>query len=225
MVRILHSSDLHGKYKKLLAVEEDFDIWLDTGDFFDNRGRTPRTGYNIIPSAEVHFQKNWLHYKDIPTKLKRWLKGRPAILVPGNHDFLDLATILRVKGAQSHRIIPAGVEVGGFLWAGFREINPMDGEWPGETDDFSKLIEETFGVCPDILVTHAPPKGILDEIWDATKDDDDYGIVELAEALATREHHIKAHFFGHAHKSGGHETTRDGVRFFNGSHNIRIIEL
>ena len=40
-MRVLHTSDLHGKYKRLLAVEEPFDVWVDTGDFFHNVGRAP----------------------------------------------------------------------------------------------------------------------------------------------------------------------------------------
>jgi hypothetical protein len=42
---ILHSSDLHGQYKLLLEghANTDFDVWVDTGDFFDNKGRG-RTG-------------------------------------------------------------------------------------------------------------------------------------------------------------------------------------
>lgn len=31
-VRVLHTSDLHGKYKRLLGVTEPFDLWVAAGE-------------------------------------------------------------------------------------------------------------------------------------------------------------------------------------------------
>ena len=53
-MRVLHTSDLHGKYKRLLAFDEPFDVWVDTGDFFDNVGRAPKTDYRRGPQPKIN---------------------------------------------------------------------------------------------------------------------------------------------------------------------------
>ena len=55
-MKILHSSDLHGSYKELLmALEGDFDVWVDTGDFFPNKTRGDR-------NIETSFQNKWFSW-------------------------------------------------------------------------------------------------------------------------------------------------------------------
>jgi Icc-related predicted phosphoesterase len=216
-IRILHSSDLHGKYKTLLNGDfGDWDLWLDTGDFFDNVGRVSRTGYTILPEAEKISQSRWLGYKDLGHRFKEWLNGRPAIIVPGNHDFVSLANHLIGAGCPNvHSISPEGVNVLGLHWSGFREIPRIASEWAGEIDDFSDLTERVFSGDPDILVTHAPPAGILDGYGG-------YGILELTSGLTYREHRIRHHFFGHEHRDGGRTEEKMGIEFHNGACHARV---
>lgn len=220
-LRILHSSDLHGArggYKALLAWDEPFDVWVDSGDFLPTAGRDKGIGGRIAPEVERTHQIKWLGYKQLASRLTAWLNGRPAIIVPGNHDFVSLYTALKQAGANAHLITPEGVQVAGLTWAGFREINWLDGEWQGETHDLSEQIEQTFASHPDILVTHTPPAGILDG-------HDGYGVTKLTTALTWQEHSIKAHLFGHAHEHGGQEQFEMGIHFINGAGHIKLIEV
>lgn len=209
MLRILHTSDLHGhryNYKALLRVDAPFDVWVDTGDFFPTYGR--RGANSIDPRQEHRHQSSWAAYRSLGQRLVDWLDGRPLISTPGNHDFISLVTLVRRFGGEAHRSTPEGIEVAGKTWAGFREIQWISGEWPGEISDFSDLVSRTMDADPHILVTHSPPLGMLD-----TEPGYEYGIKGLLLALMFRPNRVRAHFFGHAHKCGGIQQTEMDILF------------
>ena len=206
-MRILHTSDLHGRVDILLNALScaDFDLWLDTGDFFPNKTR----GEEYI---ETVFQKEWFEgtpeWISAPGPGPKWsgaapaitelLKGRPAVCVGGNHDYVSLAAILKAVGADAYEVTTKGIEAGGLKFAGFPHIPWIAGEWNNEIHDFRDLVDETFRSNPDVLVTHAPPAGILDVYHGES-----CGIESLMSNLCYTEHKIQAHFFGHVHESGG----------------------
>lgn len=206
-MRILHSSDLHGLWDFLFQFE-DFDIWIDSGDFFPNQTRGDL-------SVEVPFQRACLaEYAD---RIKAWLGDRPLISVPGNHDFIDLVDEL--NPADGYDLTRGPVEIGGETFAGFREIPYIAGEWAGEVHDFQDVIDRTFDADPTILVTHTPPSQILDYSGHS------YGCSALTGALSFRRHRIRHHFFGHIHQCGGMDEVQMGVHFYNGATYIRCIEI
>lgn len=216
-MRILHTSDLHGRYKRLLAEASDFDIWVDTGDFFPNRGRVPQTGMAVISQFERRHQLRWLRLKNLPDRLARWLRGRPAICVPGNHDFIDLGAALRSAGANATSLGSEPASVCGLKWDGFREIPWMAGEWPGEAIEFDPIVRRATMSCPDVLCTHAPPKGILDGSGS-------YGIPALADAV-NKSQSIRLHLFGHEHEDGGSQVQVGGVLFSNAATCLQVVKL
>jgi Icc-related predicted phosphoesterase len=218
-VKVLHSSDLHGGYKTLLVshANTDFDIWIDTGDFFPN-GARPFSGRPVEGKSEVSYQTRWLQYGSVHHRITAWLRGRPALIMPGNHDFISLAEALRKAGADARPITPSGVECLGLRWAGFREIPWIHGAWVGETFDFTQVINDTWATAPDVLVTHGPPAGILDE-------EAGYGNPALTSALTHRPHRIQAHFFGHTHVNGGQTAHELGVLFVNGACTAKVHTL
>ncbi|MEO0603372.1 MAG: metallophosphoesterase [Myxococcota bacterium] len=217
-MRILHSSDLHGRYKRLFAVTEPFDVWVDTGDFIPNRGRVPRTAYTIDPGEERRYQVRWFAMKRLPGRIAAWLGGRPAVVMPGNHDFVNLAMILQRAGVDVRQPEPDGIDHAGLRWAGFREIPAMSGEWPGETHDFTDLLERVVRATPGVLITHAPPEGVLDGVHD-------YGIPGLGDLLRRRMPDTHTHLFGHEHDHGGQHARVAHVDCYNGAETVRIIEI
>jgi len=222
MLRVLHSSDLHGQYKLLLKRDHgDFDIWLDTGDFFDNVGRRPKTGYQIIPHLEASQQERWWGWKKLGPRFADWLDGRPAIVVPGNHDFISLYEGLKRSGVDACLVTPEGVEVAGLRWAGFRQISYIAGEWAGEAyeAELEQLVADTWRGNPDVLVTHSPPSGILN------RKGEDYGLSALTRYLAYHPNRIRWHFFGHDHAGGGEQTEEMGVQFFNGACHAKVHQI
>tara|TARA_Y100000310_G_scaffold194428_2_gene194411 strand:+ start:5882 stop:6559 length:678 start_codon:yes stop_codon:yes gene_type:complete len=214
-IRIAHCSDTHGSPSTVRQVASlDVDLILLTGDCISNLGRVQRTGGLISPKHEIRYQESWFR-----KQAKKWAKDigdRPVISVRGNHDFICPSYWLRHYGVTVHVIDDnnPSVELFGKTWAGFRHVPEMGGEWCGERKDFDDVIEAAFACNPDILVTHAPPAGIL-ECGDGGHDL--RGIPALATALAYRPHNITHHFFGHAHSEGCEVVTEMGIYFANGA--------
>lgn len=216
-VRVLHTSDLHGKYKRLLAFDEPFDVWVDTGDFFDNEGRKPKTDYRINPLIETQYQAKWWRWKNLGERISAWLDGRPAITVSGNHDFLRLASLLRRDHSETYEVTPSGVDVLGLRWSGFREVTQSIGEWMGETPEAGllQLAEQTVASNPDVVLTHARPSGVFETDW----------LTHLGLPGLVGTSTARWHFFGHEHASGGRVLDRDGVRYVNGACHLQVHEL
>lgn len=216
-MRVLHTSDLHGRYKRLLAIDEPFDVWVDTGDFMPNEGRKPKTDYRIVPELESQYQAKWWRWKSLGARIAAWLDGRPAVVVSGNHDFLRLAALLGRDHPATYEVEPGGVEVAGLRWAGFREVTRDIGEWVGETEEprLLELAAATVASKPDVVLTHARPSGVFETEWL-----NHLGLPGLVGATGARWH-----FFGHEHATGGRVIEREGVRYVNGACHLRIHEL
>lgn len=200
-MRIGHFSDLHGKMQPLLDSTEIPDMWVCTGDIFPNKSR------GIIP-IEVPFQTAWFH--DKKESIINKLGGKPLLYVAGNHDYVDFATLLAEAGYPAQTVDSKGVVIDGVRFAGFREIPYIQGEWFGEThsSDLAAIIVNLFDNPPDVLLTHAPPSGILDGEWRV-------GIPALTTVLTYSPHNIRAHLFGHAHIPDGGHVEEMGIQFYN----------
>lgn len=217
-MRVLHTSDLHGRYKELLAFDELFDVWLDTGDFCPNK---PLRGGGLIePATEQGWQSRWLSYKQLPHRLADWLGGRPAVVCSGNHDFIRLCPRFRMGGCDAHEVTPEGFELGGLRWAGFPEILYYQGRWAREVPDerLRVLTRNALATRPDVLVTHEPPAGIL-------ASQEEYGSPAMREELDAAAERPRAHFFGHDHSCGGRDVEQLGIHFYNGATHLRVVEL
>lgn len=224
LLKIGHFSDVHGRVDALISGIDDHrknnsdpDLWICTGDFFGNVTRG-------VVSAEKEYQHRWLHTPlqdgSVIVRLIEALAPIPLLWVPGNHDYINLSWELANMGYPAYEVTPEGVDLMNLKFSGFRQINYIVGEWAGEShsDQLAALVSRTWNSNPDILVTHAPPSGILD----STKG---YGIVSLSNAYAYKDHKIQAHFFGHCHEDGGKEVEVMGVRFFNNACRLKFIDL
>jgi Icc-related predicted phosphoesterase len=126
-----------------------------------------------------------------------WFAAQNApdkLFVPGNHD---------PESDEIRQRIPAGVtfiETGGMVWQGIRFF----------------VLPARFGLDPetapgflppgiDILVTHCPPKGILDE--------GRWGCPILRDLVRTAKPQI--HLFGHCHETGGRMVKVGETVFWN----------
>jgi hypothetical protein len=131
---------------------------------------------------------------------------------------VSLRGLLLGAGVQAHAVSPESTEVFGLRWAGFRHIPSMQGEWPGETDDFDAMVRETLCGDPDVVATHAPPSGILDGHGP-------YGIPPLGQAIRSGAHGVRACFFGHEHGDGGKHRRVGDTDCYNGAERLRVVEL
>lgn len=219
--RIAHISDTHDRPSIVRQVAGlDADIILITGDCMNNRGRV--NGQGIIPANERKYQQGWFR-----KQAKKWavdFAGRPVVCIGGNHDFIGYTRWLTHYGVEVYEITDERpmVEVAGIRFAGFRQVPYLMGEWVGEEHDLRPMVEKALACDPTVLVTHAPPAGILDM---DSADDGGYGVRELMAPLFYGEHRITDHFFGHAHKNGGQTVEEGGIRFHNGAGHCIVHEV
>lgn len=228
MTKILHTSDLHGAYHELLVQLEtipDLNIWVDTGDFFPNKTRGT--------AVEAGYQQKWAtNHTKIASRIAQICNVRniSVISVSGNHDYVSLASLLHLNGmnADSAHDLSSpkkSVTVHGHKFAGFREIPYIDGEWKGEINlaAFRDIVNEAMSHNPDILVTHAPPGGILDN----SSYGGAWGVPYITSYLMNNSHMVKLHMFGHVHGDGGKQVSEGGIQFSNAAsiHSGNIIEV
>ena len=221
MIKLMHASDLHGRYEMLEQAEgQEFDAWCITGDFFPNKARSMMGG--ISPPDEARYQGQWFGHKE--RSILRRLGNKPVITVDGNHDFVSLGALLhRARPGMVHRITPAGWDFMGVRFAGFPNIPYIGGHWNHESgkDVLSALCYDVFEEGdPEVLVTHCPPHGILDEV-------EGYGCTALTSNLAMRTHRVRAHLFGHCHLDGGKSMEKlfgdQKINFHNGAEHVKLV--
>ena len=136
-----------------------------------------------------------------------WFSGLPfkhKIMIAGNHDFAFedqsslMRTILREEYSGITYLEDSGVEIDGFkIWGS--PVTPTFHNWAFNRDH--KDIKKHWDAIPDdvdILLTHGPPYGILDQT--------DVGLNVGCPLLKKRIDdlpNLKIHAFGHIHESNG----------------------
>jgi Icc-related predicted phosphoesterase len=190
-LRIVLSSDTHGRHGDL--VVPDGDLFVHAGDF-TKRGRL----------EEVQSFAAWLEA----------LPHRHKIVVAGNHDFLferdpararallACATYLEHEGA-----VAGGLTVFGSPW------QPWFHDWAFNLRRGAALAEKWAGVPSGVhvLVTHSPPRGVLDRTWGG----ENVGCDDLLAALPRIEPRL--HVFGHIHEAYGTRVESSGRLTVNAS--------
>lgn len=201
-------SDTHNRHEELI-VPEDIDIVIHAGDAASIKD--PYRNENELKSF-----LEW--YSSLPIKHK--------IYIPGNHDTSLQARLLKEEQFPEidtliHRSIKIEDRVKifgspyqpqfGHNWAFNRKPNTLWKLWQDIPDD------------TDILVTHCPPKHILD----LSKDKYNCGDLHLYNRI--KEVQPKYHFFGHIHECGG-QTLQDlkfgKTKFYNAAvMNLKCTEV
>ena len=190
MPRIVCLSDTHNCNEEIIVP--DGDILIHAGDS-TIRG----TQYEVEEFA------HW--YASLPHRYK--------IFVAGNHDWLfqienRFARLLVSKFIylQDSFVIVENLKIYGSPW------QPRFFDWAFNLNRGRELAEK-WSLIPedtDILITHGPPNGILDQ----TPQGDFAGCEQLRKRV--EEIRPKAHIFGHIHCGyGTHEEF--GVKFINAS--------
>lgn len=199
-------------------------------------------GRRVDPIREAGMQGGWLSLENRKGGLRRWFANpsAPVVIVRGNHCFTDLS-----EGFQGGPVWEVSsdptrtTEILGLKFGGCRGINYIIGEWsdelldlgqtgPQRTPSFNKISppagswENVISHLPsdiDVLVTHAPPKGILDV------DGVSYGSKAIRryidQQLYDENRRLRAHFFGHIH--GNHGSKNDGGILFSNAATTHIV--
>lgn len=193
IIKIIHTSDTHSLFQNV----EYGDIFIHTGDFSIG-------GY----IEEYKIFNNWL--LTLPHKYK--------IIILGNHDLeyirekMNLDPLKKAKEMitngiilNSEEITIENLKIFGFEWYWYHN-------WKCETSYLYEGLEEWWKLPDnvDILLTHMPPRGILD---------DNYGSKKIFEVIQNKK--PKYHLFGHIHQSYGYQYhnwgNNIGTTFINSS--------
>ena len=177
MVSLVLMSDTHGHHRE--AEVPYCDLLVHAGDFTFFNGST----------VAIRDFNDWL--PELPHRSK--------VLIPGNHDsgFVDLAYRELITAATL--LVNEGTVMEGLtIWGS--PVTPNDwGAFGPETAEereclFSPIPEDT-----DILITHGPPRGILDGASREKKNSQ--GCDQLLAAV--RRVKPRLHVFGHIHQQYG----------------------
>jgi predicted phosphodiesterase len=194
-------SDTHGFHEQ--EPLEPVDILIHTGD---------STNHRDINKNKIEWERFW-----------DWFCKYPAthrIYVPGNHDTYvsvyrkDIVLPDNTYILCHEKLNIDGIKIWGSpyvpvygQWAFMKPIDSLETLWQSIDDDV------------DILLTHGPPKYILDKVWE--KGDKIHHTGDIA--LYNKVVQIKPiiHAFGHIHDnqySLNHGIfERDGIKYINGS--------
>lgn len=179
-MQIVAISDTHGTHWDLQSLP-DGDVLIHAGDV--TRGGTKE---QVIDFLKWFAEQKHAH----------------KIFVAGNHDFF----FEQADSDEISCIIPdgivylndSGVEIDGFKFWG-SPITPWFNNWAFNRNRGSE-IKKHWNLIPndtDVLITHGPPFGILDETV--------YGKRTGCEELLLRVYQVKPkfHIFGHIHEDYG----------------------
>lgn len=202
IMKIWLISDTHTQHAEL-QVPGDVDMVVHCGDEANSHKSKP----NLIESRDFF---NWFHALDIPHK----------VFIPGNHSVAIEHKLLTPDEYPEIRfLIHQQIEIENLKIFG-SPYTPWFFNWAYNVA--RPDLEAIWATIPneiDLLITHGPPKGILDVTRDwKTKQPIHIGSKSLTDHVLTR---IKpsVHAFGHLHDEAGirnfGEKLEDGVRFIN----------
>ncbi len=191
-MKILFISDTHGLHQQLTHLPPA-DMIIHAGDV-SGRGQV----------AEVQHFLDW--YAALPYQHK--------ILIAGNHDFLfekQPALIQEMMPSNIHYLENESLVIEGIkLWGS--PVSPWFFDWAFNVHRGAP-IRKYWKQIPsdtDILITHGPPHGILDEVHGGEL----VGCEELIKVV--NQIKPKVHVFGHIHEAYGLQE-KNGTTFINAS--------
>lgn len=208
-LKIVAISDTHNRYNKLVIPE--CDILISAGDY----------SFQGTVSEVRNFHK-WLNKQQAKHKIS--VQGNHERYVEINFDLMKSYALEECPGV--HFIDEGLIVIDGLkIWCS--AITPWfcDWAWNRARHESEALIRKVPLIKPhwdripddiNILITHGPPLGILDQLtWvDGTPRSDRVGCHFLRERIRELKD-LDLHFFGHIHHWGGHQVHEDGVSFYN----------
>ena len=210
-------SDSHGRHENIYVMKP--------GDSIDNL----ETLYNITGGVFLPIEADMIiHSGDVSMRgtefevenFLKWYSALPykyKILISGNHDFLFenqrtiaqelIARYPSIKYLESSEVVIEGIKIYG------EPRQPWFHNWAFNVQR-GEAIKKYWDAIPDdvdILITHGPPKGILD----MTMGGEQVGCEDLLHRIWALKN-VKLCQFGHIHEHAGYEFI-NGVHFVNAS--------
>jgi len=216
MIKIVHASDWHAALLELPVA----DLYIVTGDMLPNFP-VPVT-WDIVPSREREHQNKWIDEEINRGTYRRLLgnKDAPVVVVRGNHDFVNYGRLFGGEVFEINEDSTRTVNYCGLKIGGFRGVPSIDGRWCDELSQVDRLNRvNSLPASLDVVVSHAPPKGILSAQWGCTE------YTWLVNRWLYEGGAPLLCCFGHIHEKGGLVETHGGTKFSNASYTYNTIEL
>lgn len=199
-LRVVVVSDTHNQHQKLEVP--DGDILIHCGDM-TNRGSAPE-----LQEVNAWFEELPHRHKLVISGNmdKRW-ESQPS--KSARAKFLPAVTYL-----EDEVIEIEGLRVYASPFTPkFCGVFQLDGQKEAE-EKWSSIPEDL-----DILVTHGPPSGILDNVG--------RGIHAGCPELLKRVQRVtpQYHFFGHIHEDGGKQLTEGSTTFVNAAQHVMVFDI
>ena len=186
-MRIVLISDTHEQHDQVSVP--DGDILLHSGDFTFTGKRSQYERF-----------ANWINNQSHQFK----------VICAGNHDFGAEHILRPLLNESVYMLNDQGVELLGIKFWG-SPFTPRFGNW-AFMEERGEGMRKHWDMIPsdtDVLITHGPPSGILDEGI--------YGSAGCEELHAAYQYiHPQIHVFGHIHGAYGHVKHWD-TDFYNAS--------
>ncbi len=175
-MRAIVLSDIHGKYdlaRRILEKEDDYDVIFICGDITD---------FGSVEEAEE--------------MLFEFSEFGKIYFVPGNCDPPKLAHLIEVGYESLHgrTVNVGGVKIGGI---GGSVITPFNTPFELEESQIRALLRGIGLNGNGILVSHCPPKGVLDSVSGGRRG----GSIAIREFIERKQPDYC--FCGHIHESKG----------------------
>lgn len=202
-MKIVAISDTHQAY---LTDLPPGDILIHAGDF----SLLPKnvSSNRELMVSELTDLKNW--FSSIRDRYKH------VILVPGNHDWIFEVDYEFASSFLEDVIVlnDRAIEIDGIkIWGS--PINLEYRNWAFNRAAGEEILKHWNSIPKDtdILITHGPPLGVLDQAF-PEENSPKLGDIDLLNTVDNLQ--LKAHIFGHIHGSHG-TIERDGTLFVNAS--------
>jgi len=184
--RIWHISDTHS-YHRLLTIPENIDIVIHSGD---------ESNYKDQYQNEPEFRDFILWFANLPIKHKVFVAGNHSSYVFHNKKEVNqICKNLNIIYLEDDWTLVDGISIWG------SPITPNFGNW-WFMKDRSKM-DKLYSSIPewiDVVVSHGPPKGILDLSYDRSNNLESCGCRSLRNHMLNR---VKPQLclFGHIHNT------------------------
>jgi Icc-related predicted phosphoesterase len=217
-MRILHTSDLHlnaDRFDDLVQrlVQDDYDIWLDSGDLLPD---VPLSATGRDTQAD--WQLEWLRQTDFRARVREALGSRDAYFAPGNHDAIRIGPIMY----RDEKPTWLAVNTRGFVSPNISH-STVYGNHCGNT--MEGLVPYLTGLLAfPVVLTHMPPRNCLQ----AQDEHGDWGCPGLAQAIRNaRPTRCPAILCGHAHDpiKRVHNGLHQHVHIYNSATQANVLEL
>lgn len=165
-------------------------------------------------------------YESEVRNFARWLNKQPArfiILTPGNHELefeRQLPASLqwfKEEAPNTHLLIDQEVTIEGIKFYGSPQtLFFHDWAFNRQTGEEIQRFWDAIADDTNVLITHQPPYGILDQTSyaDGTLKPGNLGCYQLMDRIKSLKD-LDLHFFGHIHAGGGRQVHMDGVSYYN----------